>query len=43
MLKAINQGTTLEEKLSEAGVLVVQARRWVEGSEVFFDEDEIGL
>jgi AcrR family transcriptional regulator len=43
MLKAMDQGSTLEEKLAEAGVFIVQARRWVEGSEVFFDEDEIGL
>jgi AcrR family transcriptional regulator len=43
MLKAMNQGTTLEEKLSEAGAFVLQARRWVEGSEVYFDEDELGL
>jgi AcrR family transcriptional regulator len=43
MLKAMNGGTTLEDKLSEAGVFVVQARRWVEQSDALFDEDEIGL
>src|SRR6201997_2051093 len=42
MSNAMDQGGTLEEKLSHAGVFVPQARRGI-ASGKFFDEDAISL
>jgi AcrR family transcriptional regulator len=42
MSKAMDQGSTLEEKLSSAAVFVTQARRAI-ASEKYFDEDAISL
>jgi AcrR family transcriptional regulator len=42
MSKAMDQGGSLEEKLSQAAVFVTQARRAI-ASEKYFDEDAISL
>jgi AcrR family transcriptional regulator len=42
MSKAMDQGSTLEEKLTQAAVFVTQARRAI-ASEKYFDEDAISL
>jgi AcrR family transcriptional regulator len=42
MSKAMDQGGSLEEKLSQAAVFVTQARREI-ASEKYFDEDAISL
>jgi len=42
MAKAVDRGGSLEDKLCRAAVFVTQARRVVE-SEIYFDEDEVGL
>jgi AcrR family transcriptional regulator len=42
MAKAMDRGTSLEDKLTRAAVFVTQARRIV-ASEKYFDEDEVSL
>ncbi|OBG27896.1 TetR/AcrR family transcriptional regulator [Mycobacterium sp. 852002-51057_SCH5723018] len=42
MSKAMDQGSSLEDKLSRAAVFVTQARRFI-ASEKYFDEDAISL
>lgn len=43
MVKAMEPGTTLEDKLSLAAVFVCKARRFIEPRQRYFDEDEVGL
>ena len=42
MAKAMDRGTSLEDKLSRAAVFVTRARRLV-AAETYFDEDEVSL
>lgn len=42
MAKAMERGTTLEDKLALAAVFVTRARRFVE-PEMYFDEDEVSV
>jgi hypothetical protein len=43
MAKAVNEGNTLEDKLSLAAVFVSRVRRYIEPEEQYFDEDEVSL
>lgn len=43
MVKAMDEGSTLEDKLSLAAVFVCRARRCMEPKQQYFDEDEVGL
>ena len=43
MTKAMNEGHTLEDKLSLAAVFVSRVRRYIEPDEQYFDEDEVSL
>jgi AcrR family transcriptional regulator len=43
MAKAVNEGSTLEDKLSLAAVFVSGVRRYIEPDEQYFDEDEVSL
>jgi AcrR family transcriptional regulator len=43
MAKAMDRGSSLEEKLSLAAVFVSRARRFLEPREMYFDEEEVSL
>jgi AcrR family transcriptional regulator len=43
MAKAMDEGSTLEDKLSLAAVFVSKVRRYIEPDEQYFDQDEVSL
>jgi len=43
MVKAMDRGNTLEDKLSLAAAFVSRARRYMEPEQEYFDEDEVSL
>ena len=43
MAKAMDEGSSLEDKLSLAAVFVSRVRRYIEPEEEYFDQDEVSL